>query len=128
MFCLGGVAIGSGSIVNGECWLDGRQGITIGSHVSISIGCKLLTLSHDPQDPNFNTLGAPIVVEDYAWLGAFSMILPGVRVGRGAIVGAGSIVTRDVADWTIVAGNPARVVGQRQSEVDYRLAHAPLFF
>lgn len=128
LFCLGGISLGEGSVVNGECWLDGRMGLSVGNHVSISIGARLLTLGHDPQSPNFSPLGAPIVVEDYAWIGAFATLLPGVRIGKGAVVGAGSVVTRDVAAYVIVAGSPARPVGERQKELNYVLDHAPLFF
>ncbi|HZP68456.1 MAG TPA: acyltransferase [Pseudolabrys sp.] len=57
---------------------------------------------------------APTVIEDDAWIGFNSTILKGVRIGRGAIVGAGSVVTRDVAPYTVVVGNPANVVAQAQ--------------
>ena len=56
------------------------------------------------------TVSAPIVIEDDAWIGFKAVILKGVRVGRGAIVASGAVVTKDVDPWTIVAGNPARVV------------------
>lgn len=128
LFCLGGITIGDTSIINGECWLDGRQGLKIGNNVSVSIGCRLLTLGHDPQDPQFRTVGAPIVIEDYAWLGAFSTILPGVRIGTGAVVGAAAVVTKDVPDWSIVGGNPARPLGSRNPHLEYTLDYAPFFF
>lgn len=128
VFCLGGVSIGAGSVVNGECWLDGRRGLEIGEHVSVSIGCRLLTLSHDPNDNGFAAVGSSVVVEDYAWIGAFATILPGVRVGRGAIVAAGAVVTKDVAPRAIVAGVPAKRIGERHAELAYTLGHAPLFF
>lgn len=128
LFCLGGVSVGEGTVINGECWIDGRRGVRIGNHVSVSIGCRLLTLSHDPQSAEFAPLGAEIVIEDFSWIGAFAMILPGVHVGRGAVVAAGAVVTRSVPPYTIVAGVPARAVGERRHDVDYRLDHAPLFF
>ncbi|MBI5136924.1 MAG: hypothetical protein HZA24_06245 [Nitrospirae bacterium] len=53
---------------------------------------------------------APVRIRDRAWIGARSMILKGVEVGQGAVVGGGAVVTRDVPPWTIVAGNPARVI------------------
>jgi len=128
LFCLGGLQIGCGSVVNGECWLDGRRGITIGDHVSLSIGCKILTLSHDPQSPAFEPVGAPVCIHDHAWIGAFATILPGVTIGQGAVVGAGSIVTKDVAPYAIVAGSPAKVMGQRTRDLQYKLNHQPWFF
>ena len=58
----------------------------------------------------------PVVIEDDVWIGARVIFLPGVRVGRGAIVGAGAVVTKDVPDYALVVGNPARVVGTVDKE------------
>lgn len=97
-----------------------RADVTIGSRVVISDGVKLMTGSHDPQDPEFKGFAAPIVVKDYAWIATHSLILPGVTIGRGAVVGTGSVVRVDVPDYAIVFGNPARVQAPpRNSALDY---------
>ena len=72
---------------------------------------NLITINHDPDPDNRSaTYGRPIVIEDKVWIGINSTILPGVTIGYGAIVGAGSVVTKDVPAMTIVAGNPARII------------------
>jgi maltose O-acetyltransferase len=88
--------------------------------VNLSWDVSLWTLEHDPQSPTFETRGAPIRIGDYAWIGSGAIILPGVTVGRGAVVAAGSIVTRDVPAFTIVAGNPARSIATRNQDLSYR--------
>jgi maltose O-acetyltransferase len=73
-----------------------------------------LTLSHDYNVPGFSDLDAgPVTIEDHVWIGSRAMILPGVTVGRGAVVAAGSVVTKDVAPMTVVAGVPAKPVAER---------------
>ncbi len=93
------IHIGDRSVVNRHCYLDGRGGLTIGADVSISPECYLLSLTHDPQDSLFRAVPKPVEIMEHAWLGARVTILPGVRIGEGGVVGAGSIVTRDVAPY-----------------------------
>ena len=127
-FCLGGISISAHCVINGNCYLDGRRGLHIGKSVSVSVGSRILTLGHDPQSSNFEVVGGEVVIEDFAWIGAFATILPNVRIGRGAVVGAGSVVTKNVPDYAIVAGIPAKVVGSRNQTLNYELDYSPLFF
>lgn len=124
--CLGGVNIGDYCCINHDVTLDGRRGITIGDNVHVAFGARILTLSHDPRSPDFGSVGGPVIVDDYVWIGAWSLVLPGVRLGRGCVIGAGSVVTRDVEPLDIVAGNPARVISQRPDIMSYSIEHAPL--
>ena len=111
-----GVAIGRNSRINRDCTLDIRCGLTIGDNVSISPEVMILTLSHDYNDPSFSDLDpGPVTIEDYVWIGSRAMILPGVTVGHGAVVAAGSVVTKDVAPMSVVAGVPAKPVAVRDS-------------
>ena len=111
-----GVAIGRNSRINRNCTLDIRCGLTIGDNVSVSPDVMILTLSHDYNDPTFVDLDTgPVTIEDHVWIGSRAMILPGVTVGRGAVVAAGSVVTKDVAPMTVVAGIPAKPVARRDS-------------
>ena len=105
------VTIGKGCFIQQCCTFFGRGGITIGNEVFIGPKVNLITINHDVNPENRNaTYGRPIVIEDKVWIGINSTILPGVKVGYGAIVGAGSVVTKDVPAMTIVAGNPARII------------------
>jgi maltose O-acetyltransferase len=117
----GNVAIGGNTIINRDVLLDGRSGLDIGQNVSISEGVLILTLEHDPNSPEFATRGGKVTIEDYAFIGARAMILPGLVIGRGAIIAAGAVVTHDVAPYQIVAGVPARSIGQRPSDLNYQL-------
>lgn len=116
-----GVSIGAHSVVNRDVLLDGRSGLVIGDNVSISEGVLLITLEHDPNSPMFETRGGPIVIEDYVFIGTRVTLLPGVTIGRGAIVAAGAVVTKDVPEYQIVGGVPARTIGQRSSDLQYSL-------
>ena len=90
------VTIGKGCFIQQCCTFFGRGGITIGNEVFIGPKVNLITINHDVNPENRNaTYGRPIVIEDKVWIGINSTILPGVKVGYGAIVGAGSVVTKD---------------------------------
>lgn len=108
------VRIGQFSNINQGVMLDGRGGLLrIGDFVNVSDEAQLWTLQHDPESAVFATTGAPVVLEDYCWVGTRAIVLPGVRVGEGAVVAAGAVVTADVPAWAIVGGVPARLIGQR---------------
>ena len=68
-----------------------------------------------------------MIIGDRVWIGYRAMILPGVMIGEGAVIGAGAVVTRNVGAFEIVAGNPARKIGQRTKEFNYQLEYHPLF-
>jgi len=95
--------------------------ILIGSRVVINNGVQLLTASHDLKDPLWSMYSKPIVIEDYAWIATNAIILPGVKIGRRAVVGAGAVVRSDVQDGMVCVGNPAKEVGVRAaSDCKYR--------
>lgn len=105
------VTIGKGCFIQQCCTFFGRGGITIGNDVFIGPKVNLITINHDVNPDNRSaTYGRPIVIEDKVWIGINSTILPGVKIGYGAIIGAGSVVTKDVPAMTVVAGNPARII------------------
>lgn len=116
-----GVQLGQHTVINRDVLLDGRMGVQIGDNVSISEGAAILTLEHDPHSSTFAERGAPVRIGDRVFIGARALVLPGVIVGEGAVIGAAAVVTRDVAPYTIVAGVPARPIGERESNLDYTL-------
>lgn len=95
----------------GRAKLQLVAGIHIGARVCINDGAQLLTASHDVRDGGWPTVARPISVGDYAWIATNAMILPGVSIGCGAVVGAAAVVASDVPDYAVVAGNPARIIG-----------------
>jgi acetyltransferase-like isoleucine patch superfamily enzyme len=116
-----GVSIGSHSIINRDVLMDGRMGLQIGDNVSVSEGAAIITLEHDPNSPTFEARGAPVRIGNRVFVGARAILLPGVAIGEGAVVAAGAVVTRDVAPLAIVAGVPARSIGQRRGDLTYTL-------
>lgn len=118
-FTGGDVSIGPHSIVNRNCFLDGRKGLRIGKNCSISSEVMLLSMGHDPQSPGFEVNGGCTTVGDHAWVGSRAILLPGVTVGEGAVIGAGSVVTKDIRPWMIAAGNPAREIKARNRDLTY---------
>jgi len=123
----GGFKIGSGSVVNQKCRLDNRGGLEIGNNVSITAEVCILTADHDLQDPRFGGRLAPVRIEDFVFIGTRAMILRGVTLGRGSVVAAGSVVVKDVAPLTVVAGSPARVIKTREDNFAYHAGYARLF-
>ena len=111
--------IGSHSHINRGCLLDARGGLTIGDNVSVSHNVSLLTGSHDAQSSNFIGIFKPITIDNYAWVGANSTVLQGVHIGEGAVVAAGAVVTKDVEPYCIVAGIPAKKIGERNKNLSY---------
>jgi acetyltransferase-like isoleucine patch superfamily enzyme len=119
--------VGKSSTINERCHLDNRGGLTIGENVSISAETCILTADHDPHHPQFAGRNRAVVVEDYVFIGTRAVILPGVRIGRGAVVGAGAVVTKNVEPLSIVAGSPARPIGQRNPILNYKIDYRRLF-
>ena len=103
------VKIGRGVVIMNNALMMAAGGITIDDDVMVAANAQLISNNHDLYDHAVLTC-KPVHLKRNCWIGAGATILPGVTVGENAVVGAGSIVTRDVEDNTVVAGNPARVV------------------
>ena len=80
----------------------------------------IYTLQHDIDSPAFDVSGGTVVVEDYAYIGPRAIILPNVRIGYGAVVAAGAVVTQNVLPYAVVGGVPARFIRERPHDLDYR--------
>ena len=116
--------IGEDSFI-GRAEIIAHAEVTIGCHVCINDEAKLITASHDVRDPAWRSVSSPISIGDYAWIATRAMILPGVRIGKGAVVGAGAVVSRDVGDYELVVGNPAQPLKKFRTET---LRYSPLRF
>jgi maltose O-acetyltransferase len=122
------IFLGDRNVINWGCLLDGRRfKIVTGSDVSIGPEAAILTLGHDPQSADFADKGADVIIGSHVWIAYRAIILPGVHIGDGAVVAAGAVVTSDVDPFTIVAGVPARKVGERNRDLTYRLNFDPIF-
>ena len=114
----GRMVIGDGTWIGQQCFFHSAGDLSIGRNVGIGPGVKIITSSHAEEGISKPILHsriqtAPVVVEDDADLGAGSVILPGVHVGKGAQVGAGAVVASDVPPYAVVAGVPARLIRTR---------------
>jgi maltose O-acetyltransferase len=88
----------------------------VGDDVSISAESLILTAAHHAEDAEWSGESKPVTIEDNVWVGMRAIVMPGVTLGRGCVVAAGAVVTRDVPPLTIVFGSPARAVGKRPEE------------
>lgn len=122
------ITIGNDSIIGEGAVLDGRDKLTIGSHVDIASEVMIYNGQHDTNDENFKPVFEPVTIEDYVFIGPRAIILPGITIKRGAIVGAGAVVTKDVDEFKIVGGVPAKEIGERQNKnPNYKLGRAAWF-
>lgn len=122
------ISIGEKTRIHGSC-LHAYSSISIGRRCLIAANCQLADgnghdLSFEDVENRINTIGDsfPIVVEDCVWIGSNCIVLPGVTIARGAVVGAGSVVTKDIPPMVVAAGNPARVIRTAVRDAPYRAA------
>lgn len=123
--------IGKGSIIGDNCILDARQGIYIGENVNLSSEVHLWTESHDMNDPYFRGSSGKrgaIRIGNRAWLGANVTVLDNVEIGEGAVVCAGAVVTKDVEPFAVVAGIPAKKIGERSHDLKYEFDGSHVLF
>ncbi len=122
-----GLRIGENCTLGNDGFYDAREGITIGDCVNIAAEVRIYTREHDIDSPDFAETGGPVVIEDFVYIGTRVTILPGVRIGRGAVVASGAVVTKDVPEFTLVGGVPAKVIRQRSRNLNYKLGYAKRF-
>ncbi len=122
------ISIGNNSIINKKVLLDGRGGkLIIGNNVDIAQETNIWTLEHDVHDDHHKDIGDDIIIEDFVWIASRVTILPGVRIGRGAVVASCALVNKDVPPMAIVGGIPAKILGTRKSALNYTLKYRPWF-
>lgn len=134
-----GILIGHNTIIGNDAFLDGRmknfiayrkahgRPLTIGNNVSIAGEVRIYTMEHDIDSPDFSEIGAPAVIEDYVVIGTRVTILPGVHIHKGAVVASGAVVTKDVGEYEVVGGIPAKFIKARNKNLTYTLKYSRLF-
>ena len=124
----GNIEIGNDSIIGEGAVLDGRDKLIIGDHVDIASEVMIYNSEHDVQSGDFEAKTAPVEISDCVFIGPRAIILPGVKIGKGAVVGAGAVVTKDTESFTIVGGVPAKNIGERKiKDLNYKLGRAAWF-
>ena len=114
------IHIGKGSIIGDNSILDGRNGIFIGENVNFSTGVNIWTEQHDLNSSDFGCKGGAVTIEDYAWCSTRTIILPGVNIHKGAVIAAGAVVTKDCEKFTVYGGIPAKKIGVRNNDLQYK--------
>ena len=115
------IRVGTRSTIPTSSVIDGRGGLTIGNDCLLGFENIILTSTHEADRVDINImdqgmLSAPVFIGDDVWTGCRVVILPGVRIGSHAVIGAGSVVTKDVPDWAVAAGVPAKVIRDRRDD------------
>lgn len=122
------ITVGQGTIIGDHSTLDGRHQLAIGDHVDIASQVMIFNSQHDIHSPDMKPIYQPVTIKDYVFIGPRAIILPGVTVGKGAVIAAGAVVTKDVPSRAVAAGVPAKVIGARKlSDFHYRLGRFRLF-
>lgn len=122
------IRIGKGTIIGDHSFLDGRDKVKIGNNVDIASQVLIYNSQHNLQDPNFTANYGKVEIQDYVFIGPRVTVLPGVKIGEGAVVAAGAVVTKDVPSYKIVGGVPAKIIGERPlKDLNYKLGRARLF-
>jgi len=127
-FNIKNINIGDDTIIGDHAFLDGRDKLFIGNHVDIASEVMIYNSEHDIESVNFQAIHKPVTVEDYVFIGPRAIILPGVTIGKGAVVAAGAVVTKNVEAFQIVGGIPATIIGKRNNrDLHYKLGRAAWF-
>jgi len=122
------ISVGNDTIIGEGTVLDGREKLMVGNHVDIASEVMIYNSKHDIENEYFLPVSSPVTIEDYVFIGPRSIILPGVKIGKGAIVAAAAVVTKDVPPFAIVAGVPAKIIGERKlKDLHYKLGRANWF-
>ena len=121
------LVIGEDSCIAWHCQIDARAGLTIGDHVAIASYVKIIAGSHDLEAPEFWSVSAPIYIEDYVWIATGALIGHGARLGRGCVITANTIVSKEIAPYKIIGGSGAKSMGERPHNLIYKVGGKGLF-
>ena len=122
------IQIGQGSLIGYRTFLDGRNKLTIGKQVDIASEVMIYNSEHDLSSETMEAISEKVEIGDYVFIGPRAIILPGVKIGNGAVVAAGAVVTKDVPEKAIVGGVPAKIIGERKiKNLNYNLGRSRLF-
>lgn len=123
-----GITIGENTIIGYRSFLDGRGKLNIGNHVDIASEVLIYTNEHNINSQDFGNNYGAVNIGDYVFIGPRAIILPGVTVGRGAIIAAGAVVTKSIPEFEIWGGVPAKKISDRKlKNPQYKLGRPMLF-
>ncbi len=122
------ITIGHDTIIGDHCFLDGRAPLKIGNHVGIASQVLIYNDEHDINSPDYANSFGPVTIGDYVFIGPRAIILPNITIGKGAVVAAGAVVTKNIPEYEIWGGVPAKKISDRKIKTpSYKLGRAMLF-
>jgi putative colanic acid biosynthesis acetyltransferase WcaF len=122
------VKIGERVVINQYCMLDCRKySICIAHDSDLGPYTRIWTLEHDPHSPLHALKGGDVIIEDHVWVASSVTILPGIIIGRGAVLASACLVTKSVLPMDIIGGIPGKTIGKRSNDLTYSLKYVPLF-
>lgn len=122
------ITIGKDTIIGDHCFLDGRASLKIGNHVGIASQVLIYNDQHNIHSNDYENSFGPVEIGDYVFIGPRAIILPNVKIGKGAVVAAGAVVTKNIPDFEVWAGVPAEKINDRKiNNPNYKLGRPMLF-
>ena len=122
------ITIGHDTIIGDHCFMDGRAPLKIGSHVGIASQVLIYNDEHDIHSLDYGNSFGPVEIGDYVFIGPRAIILPNIKIGKGAVVAAGAVVTKDIPNFEIWGGVPAKKINDRSNQKpNYKVGRAMLF-
>lgn len=122
------IEIGKDTVIGEGAVLDGREKLMIGDHVAIASEVMIYNSQHEINDEFFSPSNDKVTIDDYVFIGPRAIIQPGVTIGKGAIVAAAAVVTKDVPPFAVVGGVPAKIIGERRlKDLHYKIGRARWF-
>ncbi|HEY0906547.1 MAG TPA: acyltransferase [Methylophilus sp.] len=115
------LVMGDDSTIAWHCQIDARAGLIIGDHVNIASYAKIIAGTHDLEAPEFWSISAPIHIEDYVWVATGALIGHGARLGKGCVITANTIVSKEIAPYKIIGGSGAKPMGERPHNLNYKV-------
>ncbi len=123
-----GITIGHNSLIGNNCFLDGRAPLTIGNHTSLASEVMIYNDEHNINSPDYENSFGPVTIGDYVFIGPRAIILPNIKIGDGAVVAAGAVVTKNIPDFEVWGGVPAKKISDRNiKNPHYKLGRAMWF-
>lgn len=123
-----GITIGHDSLIGSNTFLDGRAPLTIGNHSSLASEVMIYNDEHNIHSQNYENSFGPVTIGDYVFIGPRSIILPNIKIGDGAVVAAGAVVTKDIPAYEVWGGIPAKKISDRGvKNPNYKLGRAMWF-
>lgn len=122
------ISIGNDVVINKNVLLDGRGAeLLIGDNVDIAQDVQIWTQEHDINSSNHSLNSSRVIINDFVWIASRATILPGVEIGKGAVIASGAVITKNVEPYTVVGGVPAKKIGERNKDINYKLNYKPFF-